>query len=140
MTGAELDVEFLMWELQRRLQTQHLPSGETVMCFTFAELKKFSNWWLVVYDDEVDLCTRDPGKEVDLYISSTVRTLAEVWKGDVGLRPALADGHIQTHGLRALERTLPDWLGLCLYKDVRAASDSRSFDDHDLGFDITIVR
>jgi hypothetical protein len=110
-----------MWELQRRLQTQHLPAGETVICFTFTELEKFGLWWLVVYDDKVDLCTRDPGKDVDIYIESTVRTLAEVWRGDAGLRPALADGSIKTHGLRVLERTLPDWLGLCLYKDVSPA-------------------
>jgi len=119
MTDEELDVEFLMWELQRRLQTQHLPAGETVICFTFAELKKFSNWWLVVYDDEIDLCTRDPGKEVDIYINSTVRALAEVWRGDVNLRRALAEGRIKTHGVRALERTISNWLGLCLYKDVQ---------------------
>jgi len=119
MTDEELDVEFLMWEMQRRLQTQHLPAGETVICFTFADLKKFSHWWLVVYDDEVDLCTRDPGKDVDIYISATVRALAEVWRGDVGLRQAIADGNIKTHGLRTLERTLPNWLGLCLYKDVQ---------------------
>ncbi|MFW2404269.1 MAG: winged helix-turn-helix transcriptional regulator [Gammaproteobacteria bacterium] len=118
MTDEELDVEFLMWELQRRLQTPHLPAGETVICFSFSDLDRFSDWWLVVHDDNVDLCTRDPGKDVDIYISSTVRSLAEVWRGDVGLRRALADGRIQTHGLRSLERTISDWLGLCLYKDV----------------------
>jgi DNA-binding HxlR family transcriptional regulator len=121
MTDAELDVEFLMWDLQRRLQTQHLPGGETVICFTFDELEKFRNWWLVVRDDEVDLCTRDPVKEVDIYVSSTVRVLAEVWRGDVALRSALAGGDIKTHGVRALERSISDWLGLCLYKDVQPA-------------------
>jgi len=122
MTDAELDVEFLMWELQRRLQTQHLPAGESIICFTFAELEQFKHWWLVVNDDEVDLCTRDPGKDIDLYVSSSVRSLAEVWRGDVGLKAALADGRIKAHGLRALERSLPDWLGLCLYKDVQPVS------------------
>ena len=77
---------------------------------------------LVVYDDKVDLCTRDPGKDVDLYIRSTVRALAEVWRGDAELSQALSSGRIKTHGLRALERTLPSWLGLCLYKDVQPAS------------------
>jgi DNA-binding HxlR family transcriptional regulator len=121
MTEQELDVEFLMWDLQRRLQTDHLPGGETVICFSFAELEKFRDWWLVVNDTGVDLCTQDPGKEVDIYINSTVRGLAEVWRGDLGLRQALADGVIKTHGVRGLERSLPEWLGLCLYKDVDAA-------------------
>ena len=120
MSDAELDVEFLMWDLQRRLQTELLPDGETVICFAFDELKKFRDWWLVVNNDEVDLCTRDPGKEVDIYINATVRGLAEVWRGDVSLRKALANGAIKTHGTRALEKSLSQWLGLCLYKDVAA--------------------
>jgi len=32
LTDDELDVEFLMREVQRRLQTEHLPDGETVIC------------------------------------------------------------------------------------------------------------
>ncbi len=123
MTDEELDVEFLMWDLQRRLQTEHLPDGETVICFIFAELGSFKNWWMVVNDDNVDLCTQDPGKDVDIYINSTVRALAEVWKGDVPLKKAIASGGIKTHGVRVLERSISKWLGLCLYKDVQAAID-----------------
>jgi len=123
MTDNELDVEFLMWDLQRRIQTQNLPAGETVICFQFDELDKYKTWWVVAYDDKVDLCTEDPGKEVDLYISSTVRTLVEIWEGDVELNAAKATNRITTHGLRLLERSMPDWLGLCLYKDIRRASE-----------------
>lgn len=119
MTDDELDIEFLMWDLQRRVQTEHLPDGETVVCFIFAELDKYKTWWIVAYDDKVDLCTEDPGKDVDLYINSTVRTLVEVWEGDVELKAALADERIATHGLRALERSMSDWLGLCAYKHIR---------------------
>jgi DNA-binding HxlR family transcriptional regulator len=122
MTDEELDVEFLMWDLQRRLQTENLPGGETIICFIFAELSSLKSWWLVVNDDNVDLCTQDPGKDVDIYISSTVRALAEVWRGDVALQKAIAGGQIKTHGNRALERSLPDWLGLCLFKDVEAVA------------------
>jgi DNA-binding HxlR family transcriptional regulator len=123
MTDDELDVEFLMWDLQRRLQTEHLPAGETVVCFSFDELEQFKTWWVVVYDAKVDLCTEDPGKDVDLYINSNVRTLVEVWEGDVELTAALARRDITTHGVRALEKSLGDWLGLCLYKDIRPAAD-----------------
>jgi DNA-binding HxlR family transcriptional regulator len=123
MTDAELDVEFLMWDLQRRLQTEHLPGGETVICFIFAELGSFKNWWMVVNDDNVDLCTQDPGRDVDIYINSTVRALAEVWKGDVSLKEAMKNGGIKTHGVRVLERSIQNWLGLCLYKDVQPAKN-----------------
>ena len=121
MTDSELDVEFLMWDVQRRIETEALPAGESVLCFIFDELKQFKTWWLVVDDDVVDLCTEDPGKDVDLYISSTVRTLVEVWEGDKDLRKALRGEQIRAHGSRHLIRSMPDWIGLCTYAHVRPA-------------------
>ena len=118
LTDDELDVEFLMQEVQRRLQTEYLPDGQTVICIVFDELTKHKTWWLLVDDDVVDLCTEDPGKEVDLYVSSSVRTVVNVWEGDLEMRTALRNGSIKAHGLRHLVRTLPDWFGVCLYKDV----------------------
>jgi DNA-binding HxlR family transcriptional regulator len=119
MTDSELDVEFLMWDLQRRLQTDRLPDGETVLCFTFEELERFKTWWLVACEEEVDLCTENPGKDVDLYINTRVRNLVEVWRGDVDLKKALREKRVRTHGNTHLARTMPDWLGICPYADVR---------------------
>ncbi len=119
LTDDELDVEFLMRELQRRLQTEYLPDGVTVICLMFDELTKHKTWWLLVDGDVVDLCTDDPGKDVDLYISSSVRTIVEVWEGDVEIRTALRNGSVKTNGSRHLIRTMPDWFGVCLYKEVR---------------------
>ena len=119
LTDDELDVEFLMREVQRRLNTEHLPDGETVICLIFDELTKHKTWWLLVDDDVVDLCTETPGKDVDLYINSNVRTLVEVWEGDLDMRKALRSGSIKAHGLRHLIRTMPDWLGVCVYKEVQ---------------------
>ena len=119
LTDDELDVEFLMREVQRRLNTEHLPDGETVICLIFDELTKHKTWWLLVDDDVVDLCTENPGKDVDLYINSSVRTIVEVWEGDLDMRKALRNGSIKAHGLRHLIRTMPDWFGVCLYKEVQ---------------------
>jgi len=118
LTDDELDVEFLMRELQRRLQTQHLPDGQTVICITFGELTLHKTWWLLIEGEVVDLCTENPGKDVDLYINSSVRTMVEVWKGDLDVRTALRNKSITAHGMRHLIRTMPDWLGVCIYKDV----------------------
>ncbi len=119
LTDDELDVEFLMREVQRRLQTEHLPDGETVICFIFDELTEQKTWWLLVDGDVVDLCTEDPGKDVDLYVNSSVRTIVEVWEGDLDMRTALRNESINAHGLRHLVRSMPDWFGVCLYQEVQ---------------------
>lgn len=119
LTDDELDIEFLMWEIQRRLDTEALPDGETVLCFIFEELTLFKSWWVVVNDNGVDLCTKNPGKDVDLYISSTVRTMVEIWEGDLGLTLALRKQLVKTNGNRLLIKTLPEWFGICLYADIK---------------------
>ena len=119
LTDSELDIEFLMWEIQRRLDTGALPDGETVLCFIFEELTQFKSWWIVINGDDVDLCTKNPGKDVDLYISSTVRTMVEIWEGEIGLKTAQRKNLLKTNGNRQLVRTLTDWFGICLYADVK---------------------
>jgi DNA-binding HxlR family transcriptional regulator len=121
LADTELDVEFLMRDLQRRLQTDYLPDGETVLCFTFNELETFKTWWMVVGEDEADLCTENPGKEVDLYINSGVRDMVKIWRGDLSLRKALREMLVRTQGNKHLIRSMPDWLGICLYADIKPA-------------------
>ncbi len=121
MTDEELDVELLMWDIHRRIETKNLPDGETVLAFTFSDLDKYKSWWLVVSRDDVDLCTQDPGKDIDLYISTDLRTMVEVWQGDTDLQVALTQDRILATGSTRLIRSMADWLGLCVYADVRPA-------------------
>jgi len=119
LTDSELDIEFLMWEIQRRLDTGALPDGETVLCFIFEELTRFKSWWIVIQDNDVDLCTKNPGKDVDLYISSTVQTMVNIWEGDLELNTAQQKNLLKTNGNRQLVKTLSAWFGICLYADVK---------------------
>jgi len=121
LDDEELDVEFLMWDIQRRLRHDALPDGETVICFIFNELEKYKYWWLIVFDGSVDLCTENPGKDVDIYVKASVRIMVEVWKGDLGIRDALGDQRITTQGSRQLTKSFPDWLGICLYAHIKPA-------------------
>jgi len=61
----------------------------------------------------------DPGKDVDLYITSSLVNLVRIWEGDLDIKQAQREGLLKTQGSRQLGRSLPDWLGICLYADVR---------------------
>lgn len=119
LRDEELDVEFLMWDIQRRLQVNKLPDGETILCFIFTDIERYKNWWLIVRDNNVDLCTENPGLDVDLYVRSKLRTMVEVWEGDLALQTALHDGKIGTQGNKQLAKTMSAWFGINLYADVR---------------------
>ena len=128
----ELDVEFLMWDIQRRLRLDRLRDGDTIICFIFDDLDRFKNWWLVVRDGSVDLCTENPGLDVDLYVRSSLRSMVEVWEGDVSIKAALRGELIRTQGDRMLKKTMSEWLGISPFADVRAGDPTltkRAADD-----------
>ena len=122
MSDDELDVELLMWDIHRRILTQHLPDGQTVLCFSFKDLDKHKTWWLVIDGEDVDLCTEDTGKDVDLYVTTELRTMVEIWEGDADLKKALRDDRVTAIGDKSLIRTMPDWFGLCFVSHVRPAA------------------
>jgi DNA-binding HxlR family transcriptional regulator len=122
MSDDELDVELLMWDIHRRILTQHLPDGQTVLCMSFNDLDKHKTWWLVIDGDDVDLCTEDTGKDVDLYVTTKLRTMVEIWEGDADLKKAIRDDRVTAIGDKSLIRTMPDWFGLCFVSHVRPAA------------------
>tara|TARA_B110000858_G_scaffold198281_1_gene263697 strand:- start:446 stop:1153 length:708 start_codon:yes stop_codon:yes gene_type:complete len=119
LTDDELDVDFLMREMQRRLQTEYLPDGETTICLMFDDMAEHNTWWLLVEDDSVDVCTENPGKDVDIYIKSDVRTIINIWEGDTPIRSAVRAKTVKLIGSRHLIRSISDWFAVCLYKDVQ---------------------
>ena len=119
LSEDELDINFLMMELQRKLVTNHIPGRKAIICLIFDNQIKHKSWWLIIDNDQVDLCTTDPGKDVDLYITSSVRTIVEVWRGDLSLRAAIKKKSITLIGMKHLIRSMPDWFGISPFKDVK---------------------
>ena len=65
MDDTDLDLELLMLYLQRSIVADKLPGDETVIRFKFTDISQFSDWWIVTSENDVDVCVRDPGKDVD---------------------------------------------------------------------------
>ncbi len=60
------------------------------------------------------------GRDVELFLASDIRTMNEVWQGDIELADALAEERILATGDEALRRAMPDWFGLCIYAPVKS--------------------
>src|SRR5574340_665611 len=118
MDASELDVELLMWDIQRRINRDALPGGQAVIRFNFAGLKRYRDWWVVVDESGADLCTNDPGKDVDLHVVSDPRTLIEVWMGDTTLTHAKATGKLRLVGSALYSSTMKNWFMLSNTQDM----------------------
>jgi DNA-binding HxlR family transcriptional regulator len=107
-----LDPSLLMWDMRRNLNPTPLPAARSVVQFRYSELAPArQNWWLVVEPTgEVDLCSADPGFEVDLYVTTDLRTMTAIWLGIE--RVAAAKSRIIFDGKREIATSMQDWLGL----------------------------
>jgi DNA-binding HxlR family transcriptional regulator len=122
-----LDPTLLMWDMRRNINPEPLPKRRITVRFTFPEVAANQrDWWLVVEPTgENDLCQVDPGHEVDLFVTATLRALTSVWMGHSSLAQARETGEIEILGDAGLARSMQAWLGLSVFArerpNVRAA-------------------
>lgn len=122
MPVEDLDLELLMLYLERSVDPDKLIGRETVIRFQFTDLTQFSHWWLVVQGDAVDTCIQDPGKEVDIYFTTDLRTMIAAWMGDCSYRDAIAHKRLVVVGPADLTRNISNWLKPGLFAGVPPAT------------------
>ncbi len=117
--GPDWDAGVLMWDMRRRINTDALPEGRTVLQFEYRDApKEMRWWWLLIQNGSVDLCVSDPGFEVDLYVISEVRIMGPIWIGQRLLGPAIRQGDVVVHGRTELSRSIGDWLMLSVVAKI----------------------
>jgi DNA-binding HxlR family transcriptional regulator len=119
-----LDPALLMWDMRRNLDPRPLPPKRCTIQFLYPELSEArKNWWLVVDGGGVDLCSVDPGYEVDLLVTASLRSMTAVWMGLAKMGQEVAAGRVQIDGDPAVARSMEQWLGLSVFASgVRRAS------------------
>jgi DNA-binding HxlR family transcriptional regulator len=116
-----LDVSLLMWDMRRNLNPTPMPKRRSVIHFQYPELSPAQrSWWLLVGPKaEVDLCSVDPGFDVDLYVSTDLRTMTAIWMGLDDVRTAQSTQRMMLTGDRRLAADMQAWLGLSPFAKVR---------------------
>ncbi len=120
----DFDPDLLMWDIRRRIAVEKLPPERICLCFAFTNApQEKASYWLLGSSDGVELCVTDPGHDVDLFITTDVRTMTRVWNGDLPLAEKIEDGSIDLHGQTSLRRKFPSWLQLGIFAHVAPAVD-----------------
>ena len=123
LTDTDYDVGLLMLYLERSIVPEKLPGSETVLHFEFSDLKDSPDWWIIVSDEKIDVCTINPGKEIDVYFNTSVKTMVNVWMEQVTYKKAIADSSLVVMGPTALTRNVTSWLQNCVFTDLPVASE-----------------
>lgn len=114
MSLQNLDAQLLMWDMRRNLDPQPMPKRRSTIRFRYREAAAgHRDWWLIVAPgSEIDLCSIDPGYDVDLYVSCDLRTMTAIWMGLDTVQRALREDRIELVGDAALADSMQAWLGL----------------------------
>ena len=122
MSKKDLDPSLLMWDAHRRIDTAYFPDERSVLRFEFVDYpSKLRLWWLVIADGEVDICLKDPGHEVTLYIQSTLKTMTQVWMGDMSVVKARRDKLLHLKGDAEIKKTMASWIGCSVFAGINPA-------------------
>jgi DNA-binding HxlR family transcriptional regulator len=116
-----LDVSLLMWDMRRSLDPTPMPGRRSVIQFRYPELPASRRvyWLLVDPATGVDLCSVDPGFDVDLYVSTDLRTMTAIWMGWDSVRAAVGSQRMLLTGDRRLADAMQSWLGLSPFAKER---------------------
>ena len=110
---ANLDARLLMWNMRRNLRPDPLPDRRVVVEFRYPELPEDeARYWLIVAPAApVDLCSIDPGQDVDLLVTADLRAMTSAWMGVSDLEAELRANRIELDGDPVLSSTFSQWIG-----------------------------
>ncbi len=109
-----LDPSLLMWDMRRSLNPKPLPRRQCCIQFSYSDVAvSQQNWWLLISaTGVVDLCNADPGHEVDLLVSGSLRAMTSIWMGISTIKAEAAKGALDISGEPAIASAMQEWLGL----------------------------
>lgn len=108
----DVDVTQLLWSMERFVRFDAFGDRRTVLQLEFTDQPgNRRRWWFVNDPGEAQLCVKDPGFDVDLYLSVRLPDMIRIWRGDLSLAQAMNSGRLKMDGPLKLKRALPGWLG-----------------------------
>ncbi len=112
LSGA--DVSTIMWVVRRKIDLTELPRRRAVIRFHFRDNPppKYPHYWFVVEPgaDLPELCSLDPGRDVDLYIETSVVSLGAIIEGRSSIDREKERGGLFLSGDPGLARSMDRWL------------------------------
>lgn len=112
LSGA--DASTIMWAVRRMIDLAELPRRRAVIRFHFRDdpPPKYAHYWLVVEPgaDLPELCSFDPGRDVDLYVETGAVSLGAILEGRSSIEREKERGSLFLSGDAGLARSINRWL------------------------------
>ncbi len=117
LSGA--DASTIMWVVRRMIVLAELPRRRAVIRFHFRDdpPPKYPHYWLVVEPgaDFPEICSLDPGRDVDLYVETGAVSLGAIIEGRSSIEREKERGGLFLSGDPGLARSMDRWLRTSVY-------------------------
>ena len=83
MTEKQNTINGLVRDFAGAINVNELPSGNTVIQINLTDVEEKPKRYINISDGVAQDCSQDLGFEVDVYITSTVKTMTRIWYGEL---------------------------------------------------------
>jgi hypothetical protein len=106
-----------MWDVRRNVLANPAPrQSRYVAEFRLSGVPiSRRRYWLVFERGTIDLCYRDPGFNVDLFVEVSLRVLTQVWLGHITIEQAIRDNLLRLDGSRSDIARFRSWFKLNMF-------------------------
>jgi DNA-binding HxlR family transcriptional regulator len=112
----EIHIDALMRDLEYTLVPAEMPGSRTVLRFLLSVNEAIEPWFIEIENERIESCDEDRGFDVDVYLSTAPRTIADILLGKSTLGEVTRDGRLKLTGSRAHIACIDRWFGLAPYK------------------------
>jgi DNA-binding HxlR family transcriptional regulator len=109
----------VLWAASRLLDPADLPSQRVVIRFDFPAMGRPNRFWLVLARGAAEVCVKPPGFEDDVVVTADAEWFAKWHMGLASWGELLRDGRVRVVGPAKLARSLPRWVPLSRFANVR---------------------
>ena len=100
ITVDTLDAPYLMWHIRRNFNPDPMPKRKTVIQFIYPEvpIAERNYWMILTPGEDVDLCSIDPGYNVDLFVAADLMAMTHAFLGQSTLNQEIGKDTITLTG------------------------------------------
>ncbi|HVL57502.1 MAG TPA: helix-turn-helix domain-containing protein [Burkholderiaceae bacterium] len=111
LSERDTDCRLLLWEMERSVRADAFGAERAVVQIDFVgQPSNRRRWWFLHDAGTVHLCVKDPGFDVDLYVTVRLSDMIALWQGELPLAAALRSGRLKALGPSRFTRALREWL------------------------------
>jgi DNA-binding HxlR family transcriptional regulator len=121
LADEETDLGLLLWTLESGARPDAFGTARSVVRLDLTDQPPGKRlWWYHNEGGRCELCFKDPGFEVDLYLTCALPVMIYVVRGDLSLTQAVRLGRLDVMGSAAARRALPSWINLSPLAKVKS--------------------